>query len=71
MGLWDTLKDTAVSQYNMARGRYKYSPLANRNPAREAQEALGFWSNRHRTVLKCTMAALALLFFYHLATATA
>lgn len=67
MGLWDSLKDTA----NMARGRYKYSPLANRNPAKEAQEALGFWSNRHRTVLKCTMAALALLVFYHLATATA
>ncbi|KAI3399659.1 hypothetical protein diail_6007 [Diaporthe ilicicola] len=67
MGLWDSLRDTV----NMARGRYKYSPLANRNPAREAQEALGFWSNRHRTVLRLTMAALGLLVFYHLATATA
>lgn len=67
MGLWDTLKDTV----NMARGKYKYSPLENRNPAKEAQDALGFWSNRHRTVLKFTMAALALLVFYHLATATA
>ena len=67
MGLWDILKDTA----NMARGKYKYSPLGNRNPAKEAQEALGFWANRHLTVLKFTMAALALLVFYHLATATA
>ncbi|ROW01115.1 hypothetical protein VSDG_02672 [Cytospora chrysosperma] len=55
----------------MARGRYKYSPLPSRDQVREAQEALSFWSQRHRTVLKVTMAAMALVMLFYLATATA
>ncbi|ROW04522.1 hypothetical protein VMCG_04990 [Cytospora schulzeri] len=55
----------------MARGRYKYSPLPSRDQVREAQEALNFWSQRHRTVLKVTMGAMALVILFYLATATA
>jgi hypothetical protein len=67
MGRWDDL----VNAVNMARGRYKYSPLPSRDQVREAQEALSFWSQRHRTVLKVTMAAMALVMLFYLATATA
>lgn len=67
MGVWENLVDTV----NMARNRYKYSPLPSRDQVREAQEALGFWSQRHRTVLKVTMAAMALVILLYLATATA
>lgn len=67
MGRWDDL----VNAFNMARGRYKYSPLPSRDQVREAQEALSFWSQRHRTVLKVTMAAMALVMLFYLATATA
>ncbi|KUI57465.1 3-phytase A [Cytospora mali] len=38
---------------------------------REAQEVLSFWSQRHRTVLKVTMAAMSLVILAYLATATA
>lgn len=65
--LWDGLVNTV----NMARGRHKYSPLPSRDQVREAQEALSFWSQRHRTVLKVTMAAMALFMLLYLATATA
>lgn len=67
MGVWDDLVNTV----HMARGRYKYSPLPTRDQVREAQEALSFWSKRHRTVLKVTMAAMALVMLLYLATATA
>lgn len=67
MGIWDDL----VNWASMARGRYKYSPLPSRDQVREAQEALSFWSKRHRTVLKATMAAMALVMLFYLVVATA
>lgn len=67
MDLWDGFVNTV----NMARGRYKYSPLPSRDRVREAQEAISFWSNRHRTVLKVIMAAMAVVILIYLAMATA
>lgn len=45
----------------MRGGRFKYSPLPPRNPVREAQSSTGIWSDRHKSALKFTMAAMFLL----------
>ena len=45
----------------MGGGRFKYSPLPARNPVREAQSTTGVWSDRHRSALKFTMAAMSIL----------
>lgn len=64
--LWDIL----VSTWDMARGRYKYSPLPTRNPVQEARESLTFWARNHQRVLKFTMATMAAVMLWYLAAAT-
>lgn len=66
MGLWDTL----VNNFDMARGKYKYSPLPSRNPIAEVQESLTFWARNHHRVLKVTMAVMATMIIWYLAAAT-
>lgn len=64
--LWDTLAST----WDMARGRYKYSPLPTRSQVQEARESVTFWARNHQRVLKFTVAIMAAMVFWYLAAAT-
>lgn len=64
--LWDTMANT----WDMARGRYKYSPLPARNPVKEAQDSLTFWARNNQRVLKVTMAIMAAAVLWYLVAAT-
>lgn len=63
---WDRIVETV----NMARGKYKYSPLPVRNPVLEARESLTFWARNHHKFLKGTMAVMAAMVLWYLAAAT-
>lgn len=70
MSLWDTLVNPLMETWDMARGRYKYSPLPHRNPIQEVRESLTFWARNHHRILKGVMAVMAVMMFWYLAAAT-